>query len=367
MKKATVKKILKNEWLKSIFFIGLGSERIHFVENLAALLGAGLGVSQALDSIYEETRSRRFKMVVKEIADDVRSGVPLSKAVQGYGLLPHHIISLVNTGELSGRLVENLKIIVVQNEKEAMFRSRLKSSVLYAGIIFTLAIVVLIGMSWFVLPKVASFFETLDQELPLASRIIIHVGNFFSQYGYIVVPIFVILIVFIVYFLFSFPRTKFIGHTILFKAPLIRSLIKQVEVARFGFLLGTMLDSGMVLSDAIKNMETTTTFKNYQKTFTVMHALVLKGQTFQQIFYEHPEFKPLYPSAVRQMVVAGEKSGTLSDSLVKIGQIYENKTEASARNLPVILEPLLLIFVALIVGVLAFGILMPIYNLSFTT
>jgi type IV pilus assembly protein PilC len=366
MKKINIKKILKNDFVSSVFFIGLSAERMHFVENLAALLGAGLGVVQSLDSIYEETRSWRFKKVVKEIIDDVNSGVSLSKSLQSYGILPEHIISLINTGEMSGRLVENLKIVVTQNEKEAMFRSRLKSSVLYAGIIFTLAIAVLIGMSWFVLPKIASFFETLNQELPLVSRIIISIGKFFEQYGIIVVPVFVILVIFTIYFLFSFPRTKFLGHTILFKVPLIRTLIKEVEVARFGFLLGTMIDSGMVLSDAIYNMKTTTTFKNYQDSFDLMFDLIQKGYSFQQIFYENNNLKKIYPSAVRQMIVAGEKSGTLSISLIKIGHMYENKTETSARNLPVILEPLLLIFVALIVAVLAFGILMPIYNLSFS-
>ncbi|MFM2393441.1 MAG: hypothetical protein RLZZ546_1423, partial [Bacteroidota bacterium] len=83
-------------------------------------------------------------------------------------------------------------------------------------------------------------------------------------------------------------------------------------------------------------------------------------------FNDNPDFKNLYPSAVRQMIVAGEKSGRFSESLIKIGQMYENKTENTARNLPVVLEPLLLIFVAMIVAVLAFGILMPIYNLSFS-
>lgn len=367
MTKINIKKILKNDWVNSVFFVGLGQEKIHFIENLGALLGAGLGVTQSLYSIKEETKSWRFKKVITEISDDVKSGLPFSQSVKSYKILPDHIISLIKTGELSGRLVENLKIVVIQNEKEALFRSRLKSSVLYAGIIFTLAIAVLIGMSWFVLPKIASFFETLNQELPLTSRIIIEVGNFFGNYGAYVVPIFVVLIIFIIYFLFSFPRTKFIGHSILFRVPFIRNIIKQVEVARFGFLLGTMIDSGMVLSDAVLNMKTTTTFKNYQKTFDLMFELVQKGYSFQQIFYENPSFKSLYPSAVRQMIVAGEKSGTLSQSLMKIGEIYENKTENSARNLPIILEPILLIFVALIVALLAFGILMPIYNLSFST
>lgn len=365
MKENRFRKILKNSFFKSLFLLGLGSNKNYFVENLAALLSAGLGVSEALESIVEESRSWRMRIVMREVYKDIDSGVSLSKSIKDYGFLPQHTISLIETGELSGRLVDNLKIIVIQNEKEALFRSRLKSSVLYAGIIFTLSIVVLIGMSWFVLPKIANFFETLDQELPLISRLIIEVGKFFEQYGFIVVPAFVIFLIAIVYFLFSFPRTKFIGHTVMFKTPFVRTLIKQVEIARFGSLLGTMLASGMTLSDSIYNMKTTTTFKNYQKTFEIMFDLVNRGYTFQQIFKENPKFKKLYPSAVRQMMVAGEKSGTLSDSLIKVGEIYESKTEASARNLPVILEPILLIFVALIVALLAFGILMPIYNMSF--
>ena len=173
------KKISSSEIWSTFYFFGLKKERYLFIENIAALLSAGPGVKGALYSVWEETRSFRFKKIIWAVYKDVEEGVSLSKALRKYHLLPEHMLALVETGEQSGRLTENLQIAVIQNDKEFLFRSRLKSSVLYAGIIFTLSIVVLIGMAWFVLPKISSFFSNLNTELPPITRALIKIGEIF--------------------------------------------------------------------------------------------------------------------------------------------------------------------------------------------
>ncbi|NQV00822.1 MAG: type II secretion system F family protein [Parcubacteria group bacterium] len=355
-----------NKKYKLSFFLkfGLKKEIYFFIENLSTLLSAGMNISSAVRSIQEEADSRRIRKILKGVADDLDGGSSLYNSLEQTGVLSQRILSLIKVGEQSGRLAENLEVIVLQNEKETLFRSKVRSSLMYAVIVFTLAIVIGIGTAWFVLPKLASFFNDLDAELPIITRWLIGIGEFLSQYGIFIIPLFALFVLSAFYFLFSFPKTKFIGHAILFHLPVVKKLIKQVEIARFGHLLGTMFESGMSVVDAISALKGTTTFKNYQKFYIYLREKVETGNSLQKSFNDYPNIQKLFPSSVRQMIAAAEKSGKLSEILIKIGKIFEQKTEATARNLPIILEPILLIIIGLAVALLALGVIMPIYNLS---
>jgi len=348
------------------FFLkfGLKKEVYFFIENLSVLLSAGMNISLSVRSIQEETDSRRMRKILADIADKVESGSPLHDALEQSGVFSQRILSLIRVGEQSGRLVENLEVVVLQNEKETLFRSKVRSSLMYAVIVFTLAIVIGVGTAWFVLPKLALFFSELDAELPIITRWLIILGQILSQYGAFIIPLFALFVISAFYFLFSFPKTKFIGHSILFRLPIVNNLIKQVEISRFGYLLGTMLESGMSAIDAIAALKSTTTFKNYQKFYIYLKEKVETGNSLESSFKAYPKINKLFPSSSRQMMAAAEKSGKLSEILLKIGKAFEQKTEATARNLPIILEPVLLIIIGLAVALLALGIILPIYNLS---
>ncbi|NQU77434.1 type II secretion system F family protein [Candidatus Falkowbacteria bacterium] len=343
---------------------GIKKEVYSFVENLSTLLSTGMDISSAMGSIREETKKGRMQTILSRMEEAVAGGSPLNKAMEKAQVFSPRVLALIRVGEQSGKLTENLEVVVLQNEKETLFKSKVRSSLMYAVIVFTLTIVVGVGTAWFTLPKVASFFNELDAELPAITRGLIFVGEFLSQYGIFIIPIFALGVLSIFYFLFSFPKTKFIGHAALFRIPLVRNLIKQVEISRFGYLLGTMFDSGMSVVDAVESLEGATTFKNYQKFYVYLKGKIEEGNSLQKSFNEYPRIQKLFPSSVRQMISAAEKSGKLSAILLRIGKSYEQKTEATARNLPIILEPIMLIIIGLGVALIALGIIMPIYNLS---
>lgn len=351
-----LKKFLRN--------FGLRQEINFFIENLTSLMSSGMGVISALDSILEEINSARMKKIISNIQEEIKNGSSLSGAIGKADIISFHTLSLIRLGEKSGRLIQNLQVAVLQNEKDMLFRSRIRSSLMYAVIIFTLAVVVGVGTAWFTLPKLAIFFNEIDAELPLVTKILISAGTFLSDYGILFVPMFIIFILTAFYFLFSFPKTKFIGHTILFKLPVIKKLIGQVEVARFSFLLGTMLKAGMPAIESLKAMPKTTTFNNYKKFYIFLGEKVEEGNSFKKCFSLYPNSHKLFPASMRQMISAAEQSGNLPETLLRIGQMFEQKTEATARNLPVILEPILLVLIGIMVAILALGTILPIYNLS---
>jgi type II secretory pathway component PulF len=296
--------------------------------------------------------------------ESVNDGLPLSKAVENAGIAAPHTLALISLGEMSGRLSANLQVAALQNEKEATFRSRVRSALAYSCFVFVIALVVGIGVAWFVLPQIAAFFNDLNAPLPRLTKGIISVGVFLRDYGYIFLPLFFAIFAGLAYFLFSFPKTKFIGHTILFHIPLIKTLILETEVARFGFFAGTMISAGIPIKNVFDLLPSITTFNNYRDLYSYFAKKVADGSSFQRMFAEHDNLNNLLPLPVRQMVVASEKSGTLSETLLKIGALYELKVESTSKNIPAFLEPALLLFIGCIVAILALGILMPVYNLG---
>jgi len=351
-------------WWLSFRGIGLKKEVYFFISNLSMLLSSGLRLSSALESLQEETKSRRMRKILSEIEQKIEGGSSLFDALEETGVFPLRILSLVKVGEESGNLSKNLEVATLQNEKEAMFRSKVRSSLMYGVIVFTLSVVVGAGSAWFTLPKVAVVFEEFEAELPAITRGLIVTGNILSAYGIFIIPFFLLGIVAVFYFLFSFPKTKFLGHAIVFRLPIVKNLVKQVEISRFGFLLGTMLEAGMSVVESFDALHGTTTFKNYQMFYVYLKQSVENGNSIQKSFADYPRIDKLFPSSSRQMISAAEQSGNLSGTLLKIGSIFEQKIEATAKNLPTVLEPLLLLLIGLGVAFLAIGIIMPIYNLT---
>ena len=343
---------------------GLQGESQFFIQNLSILTGAGMGITAAIESVLEETSSRRMRSAIKEVLSAVDEGKPLSVALDNAHIITPYVLALVKTGERSGRLSDNLAIASAQNEKEAEFRSRVRSALSYSSFVLVIAVVVGTGTAWYILPQIATFFTSFKVPLPLVTRIIINTGLFLKTYGFIFVPLVIASFLGLFYFLFSFPKTRFIGHTILFHIPLFKDLIRDTEVARFGFISGTMLRAGIPLQDIFKILPETTTFTNYRNLYEFMGARVEEGLSFKRIFPLYSGLSKVFPGAVRQMIVAAEQSGALSDTLIKIGSLYEVKVEAVSRNIPTFLEPALLIIIGGIVATLALGILIPVYRIG---
>jgi type II secretory pathway component PulF len=374
MKKSSINAIPKNSAKYKLFStFGLGKERDYFVENLSMLISGGMPIIDALDSIAEELRSRRMKKIIYDMQSDISSGSPLWRTLQNTNIFPEHAVSLIRLGEESGKLTENLKVVAIEQEKERVFKSKLRSAMMYPVFVLSLTVIIGIGIAWFILPKLAIVFAQLKITLPLITKILIGAGIFLGNYGQYAVPGAILIVVVLFFFIFSFSRTKFIGQSILFFAPGIKVLIKEVEVARFGYLLGTLLEAGLPITSALDSLAGATDIEQYRKLYIHLRNSVEEGNSLQKSF---ATFSPknklvsngkyanhLIPSPIQQLIVAGERSGTLSLTLLKIGQMYESKADTSTKNLTVILEPILLVIVWLGVVAVALAVILPIYSL----
>lgn len=343
--------------------IGISKEKDFFVENLSLLMESGMSIVPALESIKEGVRSKRMKTILTELQEDIDSGSPLWKALESPDIFPDYIISLIRVGEETGRLSENLKIVGLQEQKNRTFRSKLRSAMMYPIFVLVVTLVVGIGIAWFILPRLVTVFSQLGLELPLATRLLIRFGGFLGEYGSIAVPVFVLIISIIVYFVFIFGKTKFIGQWLLFNFPGIKKLIQEVELSRFGYILGTLLEAGLPVTNALNSLHQASTFSNYKKMYAYLRDSISDGNSFEKSFALYPKSRLFIPFTIQQMISAGEQSGSLSKTLVKIGEIFEEKTEITTKNLSIILEPILLVVVWLGVVGVALAVILPIYNL----
>lgn len=338
-------------------------DREAFTDNLAMLLHAGVAVGEALASLQETSRSAAFKKALIAMQQDIDNGLPLWQVLQRSGVVSDQTLALVQLGEQSGKLVENMRVAAKQEEKQRIFKSKVRSALLYPGFVMGLTVVVGLGVAWFLLPKLADTFGQLNAELPFISSVLINFGLFLKSDGYWAVPAAIAVLGAVGFIVFAAPGAKNIGYALLFHLPGIGRLMREIEVARFGYLLGTLLNAGLGITQAFESLQAATSSPYYKKLYAHLSAAFDEGYNFKASFQHYPHTSKLLPPATQQMVIAGERSGALADTLLTIGRTYEQKADITTNNLSVILEPILLVVVWLGVMGVAVAVIMPIYSL----
>jgi len=354
----------KKEKTKGSFSnFGLSDDIDYFIENLSMLVASGMPIVGALISISDEIKSKRMKIILDNIRIDIENGSPIWLSLQSSNLFKDHTISLIRLGEESGKLIENLKVVAIEEQKDRMFKSKLRSAMMYPIFVMSVTLVVGIGIAWFILPKLAQVFAQLKIKLPLITQILIDSGIFLGKYGQYVVPALIIFLVLIFYIFFFFKKTKIIGQFILFHMPGVKRLMKEVEIARFGYLLGTLLQAGLPITVALDSLASATDFINYRNLYKHISASVDEGNSIQKSFASFKNTSKLIPSPIQQLIIAGEQSGNLSKTLLKVGEMFEEKSDTTTKNLTIILEPILLVIVWVGVVAVALAVILPIYGL----
>jgi type IV pilus assembly protein PilC len=344
--------------------IGFGDERDYFVENLSMLIASGMGIASALEALRSSVKSWKMKRKTKQIEDMVDAGMPLWKAFTATNILPERVVALIRSGEESGKLPEHLNLVTLQQHKEKMFRSRLRSALIYPAIVIFIAVVVGLGSAWLVLPNLVSIFKESQGVLPLNTRILIWLGDFFGQYGSILLPGVLGAFLLVVLILFFVKKTKFIGDAILFRIPGIKTLVQGVELSRLGYVLGAMLQAGFQINESLNSVKQGTIYRAYEKFYSHIEDSIMHGESFKNAITSYKHSDRYIPTPIQQLIISSEKSGRLPETFMKIGIIFEEKTEAMSQDLATVLEPIVLVVVGLIVALIVSGIIGPIYGLS---
>lgn len=334
-------------------------ERVMLAKHLAAMIKAGMGIDEALETIAS-TASPLMRKRLVQIINTIRGGVALSEALKKYPKdFDILFTNMVAVGETSGHLVESLDLLAQQQHKTYELKRKIKSASIYPIIIIVAVLMLVVVISIFVLPKITVFFKSLQITLPLATRILIGISNFFINYWPYVaggaVAIFLAQRL-----LMRFANGRYFVHRILSKTPLIGKISQQVNMALFARTLGSLLASGITIDKGLQIVSHTMTNEVYKRITTSIYHQVLKGLALSDILATKKEFSPIF----YRMCKVGERSGNLSEVLNYVADYYEGEVDNTTKNLSAILEPALLLFIGIVVAFVAVSIINPIYELT---
>jgi len=331
-----------------------------FTKHLSVMLKAGLTLSDALKALVDQTKSPKFKKVLESVRVHVERGESFSGSLERhYKVFSPFYVHVVRAGELSGTLEENLEHLADQYVKDYNLRKRVQSAMLYPGIVFGAALVIGFFFASYVLPQVNSIFSGLsDIDLPWVTEVLMAMSNFMRDNTLIS---FLIMIGTVVFFWWLL-RRKFVKpatHWLTLHLPIVGNIVKEVNLARFSLILGTLLKSGIDIVRALEITREVLDNMYYKRVIAEAHLEMQRGINLRESLKKHEE---LFPGVVTHMIDVGEQSGELEEVLKYLSEFYELEIESTMKNLSSVLEPVLLLFIGLVAMGLAYAILIPIYN-----
>ncbi len=343
--------------------MSMAKDREYFTSNLALLLKASVPIGDALQSLSETTSSAAMKKKLLTMQKLVDEGETLAGALRRSKLVSRQTLTLVELGEESGNLASNLTMAAEQEQKQRVFRSKLRTAMMYPAFVLGMTLVVGLGIAWFLLPRLAETFSQLHAELPPISKAMIAAGLFLRDNGIWAVPTFFGVLFLVIVIFSSVPFLRRIAARAVLHLPGVGRLAKELEVARFGYMMGALLEAGLPVTRALYLLENASASPRYQALFHHIAKSIERGMSFRQSFGAERNSKKLIPPSVQQVVIAGENSGSLSETFHLVGQTYDEKVEATTRNFEAIIEPVLLVIVWIGVLLVAVAVIMPIYSL----
>ena len=334
-------------------------DKVVFTRQLATLIGAGLPLAQSLRTVQEQTTNKRMQEIVQEIISDVEGGKSLSDSFAKHPEAFNKVyVALVSAGETSGTMDDSLKRLAAQQEKDAAMMSKIRGAMMYPSIVLVVIILVIGFMLFTVVPQVEGLYRDLNKGLPFVTLAMIKVANFFSSLWWLVILAMIIG----GYFLAQYLKTEQgIRTKDIFKlnVPLFKGMFRKMYMARFArtgqVLLSTgvpMLDMLRITSDAVNNVI-------ISESILRASDKVKGGKALSTSLSNEDYFLAMVP----QMIKIGEQSGKIDEMMGKTAQVYEDELDEEIRALSTAIEPVLMVFLAIVAGTMVAAILLPIYSL----
>lgn len=336
---------------------------VMFTRQLSAMVSAGVPLLRALGSLEEHSDSPALKAIVTEIFKDVQGGSTLADSLAKHPAAFSDVyVNMVRAGEAAGILDDILKRIAVQQEKNATIRKKIKSAMTYPVVLIVITIGAFFGLMLFVIPQIGNILQDLggpDAELPVLTKTMLAISGFLTSFWYIIVPVIIAVVVFVLRYIKT-PKGKALFHRLVLKVPAIKTIIMKVAVARFARTFSALIGAGVAVLEALD--VTAHAVGNIVYEEALLHAAeeVKNGVTLSSIIEQNEMFPPI----VAQMLAVGEETGQTDMVLVKVADFYEEEVDVAIDGLSSIIEPVMIVFMGGMVGVIAASVMQPIAGLS---
>ncbi|HTF88007.1 MAG TPA: type II secretion system F family protein [Planctomycetota bacterium] len=326
-----------------------------FTVQLATLSEAGIPIVKALSILEGQTRAGPFKNVLAEIGEDVAAGTPLSEGMAKHRCFDRLYTSMVRAGEVAGVLDKILNRLAVFREKSAAIRSKVIGAMIYPIIVTLVATGVVSAAILFVIPKFKEIFESFDTELPGITKMLLNSSAIGVKYWYLIFGLPILLIFAHTVAMRQPGKYRFAVHGIMLRIPYFGALMSKVQIANFSRTFGTLIESGVPHLDALAIVRDTTSNDVIADAVESVRRTVREGEGIARPMGETGMFDDL----VVNMVDVGEATGELDRMLLKVANAYEAQVDRRIEALFKIVEPVLLIVMAVVVGFIVVALFLP--------
>lgn len=333
---------------------------LFFTKHLQIMLKNGLTLSEGVEILQDEAKGP-IKNILKKIYQTIISGEKLSTTLAKYPKVFSPVyINMIKIGETAGSLEDSLSYLAVELEKSQQIRRNVKSAMMYPILVFVAVFCLGMSVAIFVLPKILPLFQSLEMELPLSTRILIFIAEIFEKNGWEILIGSIVGIVFLSWLLkrnFMRPLT----HFVFLKIPVVKDLVRQKNLESFTRTGSTLLKNGIIMDEALRIIYESTQNRLYKRAVRNFVGEIQAGNTLAAAMQEYPK---LFPPIMRKMILVGERTGALEKNMEYLSDFYRENFDNAVKNLSNVLEPVLLIFIGIIVGAVAISILGPIYEIT---
>ena len=332
-----------------------------FTRQLATMVSAGLPILQSLDILAEQADDPGFQAIIRTVAQNVEGGETFSETLRGFPrAFPDLYVSMVRAGEAGGDLDGVLLKLADLLENSAELKRRVKSAMMYPAVSFSFICLIAGLLIMFMVPQFAKLFADLGGELPMPTQILIMVSDTMRSFRMLIVVAFVLAMIFLARAYRATPRGRYNTDALMLRAPVLGMLIRRIAVARFTRTLGTLTRSGVAILQALEIVEATAGNQVIAKAIREAADSVRNGETLADPMARTGVFPPM----VTRMIGVGEKTGALEIMLEKIADFYDSEVRAAVDSLTSLIEPILIIFMGVIVGSVVIALILPILNMS---
>lgn len=348
-------------------FLGAGKVKsgdlVMFTRQLSAMVSAGVPLLRALNSLEQHTESVALKKVLTVVIKDVQDGAPLAEALAKFPNTFNNVyVNMVRAGEAAGILDEILKRLAKQQEKNATIRKKVKSAMTYPMVLVGITVLAFFGLMLFVIPQIGKILTDLggpDAELPALTQIMLGISGIITSFWYIIFPLLIAGIVLLLRYLKT-PAGRSQLHHLMLKLPGIKTITTKIAVARFARTFSALMGAGVAVLEALDVTARAVGNVVYEKALIEAADAVKNGATLSSVI----EKNPLFPAIVAQMLAVGEETGQTDIVLVKVADFYEEEVDVAIDGISAIIEPVMIVVMGSMVGLIAASVMLPIASLS---
>ncbi len=331
-----------------------------FTRQFSTLISSGMSLIESLEVLRDQTSARKFKEIILDLRRSVESGLTLSEAMAKYPqIFTKLYLSMIGAGEAAGVLDETLNKLASFLEKEENIRLKIKNKTAYPKFVLGFAVFIMIAIIIFIVPTFQGIYEELGVPLPLLTQIIISIGDLFKlPYTYIIIIALIVGSRFAFKKIISTPRGRYHFDNLRISFPKIGDIIKKISLARFSRIFGTLISAGVPILRALDIV------KGVSDNIIIDNALediknnISEGESISVPMAKYKVFTPM----MIQMVAVGEKSGALDQILAKVADFYDEEVSNSIDTIITVLEPILLLVVAVMVALIVLSLYLPLFT-----